>query len=198
VLHLFPAALPSHVFILTLRSTQILTLTVNVLLKQTLNWRASQLEIRMKFQVWWPPIWHQRSPNAPLTLNKPDAAGGFESGFREAALGAVGSGGQTREHAQLAKSLGVDQLAVVVSKLDTCGFSEDRFEEIRSARIAFICSAVLIIYRSISSIASWSSGHTACTAYADPSYANSVMVLRCIELCVACQRCSRAQLCGWG
>ena len=43
----------------------------------------------------------------------------------------MGSGGQTREHAQLAKSLGVDQLAVVVSKLDTCDFSEERFQQIR-------------------------------------------------------------------
>jgi translation elongation factor EF-1alpha len=29
-----------------------------------------------------------------------------------------GGGGQTREHAQLARSLGVEQVAVVVSKLD--------------------------------------------------------------------------------
>ena len=43
----------------------------------------------------------------------------------------MGGGGQTREHAQLAKSLGVDQLAVVVSKLDTCDFSQDRFLQIR-------------------------------------------------------------------
>lgn len=44
-------------------------------------------------------------------------------------LGGVGgrdaaSGGQTKEHAQLAKSLGVDQLAVVISKLDTCDYSQ--------------------------------------------------------------------------
>ncbi len=38
--------------------------------------------------------------------------------------GASGSGehGQTREHAQLARSLGVEQLAVVVTKLDTCDY----------------------------------------------------------------------------
>lgn len=41
------------------------------------------------------------------------------------------SGGQTREHAQLAKSLGVDQLAVVVTKLDTCNFDQTRFEQIK-------------------------------------------------------------------
>ncbi len=33
--------------------------------------------------------------------------------------GAAGAGhGQTREHAQLARSLGVEQLAVVITKLD--------------------------------------------------------------------------------
>ena len=46
--------------------------------------------------------------------------GGFEAGFSSS----PGGGGQTREHAQLARSLGIDQLAVVVSKLDTCDFSQ--------------------------------------------------------------------------
>jgi elongation factor 1 alpha-like protein len=65
--------------------------------------------------------------------------GGFEAGFMGAPgngasvpafmIGGVGardaaSGGQTKEHAQLAKSLGVDQLAVVISKLDTCDYSQ--------------------------------------------------------------------------
>lgn len=69
--------------------------------------------------------------------------GGFEAGFMGGpgggsaavpafALGGVGgrdaaSGGQTKEHAQLAKSLGVDQLAVVISKLDTCDYSQVGF-----------------------------------------------------------------------
>ncbi len=61
-------------------------------------------------------------------------AGGFESGFRApvSRMGAAG-GGQTREHAQLAKSLGVDQLAVVVTKLDTCDYDTDRFQHIKCA-----------------------------------------------------------------
>ena len=48
--------------------------------------------------------------------------GGFEAGF--GGNGAAAGGGQTREHAQLARSLGIDQLAVVISKLDTCCFSQ--------------------------------------------------------------------------
>lgn len=65
--------------------------------------------------------------------------GGFEAGFMGAPgngagvpaflMGGVGardaaSGGQTKEHAQLAKSLGIDQLTVVISKLDTCDYSQ--------------------------------------------------------------------------
>ena len=50
--------------------------------------------------------------------------GNFEAGFEATAgFGSLG-GGQTREHAQLARSFGVDQMAVVVSKLDTCDFSQ--------------------------------------------------------------------------
>jgi hypothetical protein len=50
------------------------------------------------------------------------AAGGFEAGF-EGSSSYEGSG-QTREHAQLARSLGIEQLAVVVSKLDTVDYSQ--------------------------------------------------------------------------
>ncbi|XP_071964464.1 HBS1-like protein isoform X3 [Antedon mediterranea] len=48
--------------------------------------------------------------------------GEFETGFD--------SGGQTREHAMLVRSLGVTQLVVAVNKLDTVDWSEDRFTEI--------------------------------------------------------------------
>jgi elongation factor 1 alpha-like protein len=47
--------------------------------------------------------------------------GAFEAGFGGAAAGEAptgGGGGQTREHAQLARGMGVEQLAVVVTKLD--------------------------------------------------------------------------------
>ena len=48
--------------------------------------------------------------------------GEFETGFER--------GGQTREHAQLAKTLGVSKLVVVVNKMDTQGWGEERFDEI--------------------------------------------------------------------
>ena len=49
-------------------------------------------------------------------------------------------GGQTREHAQLAFSLGIRQLAVVVSKLDTCDFSQQRFQHIQGTLLPFLTS----------------------------------------------------------
>jgi len=50
--------------------------------------------------------------------------GGFEAGFE--------GGGQTCEHAQLARSLGVEQVAVVVSKLDLADHSRERYEGIKA------------------------------------------------------------------
>ncbi|MHA2249705.1 MAG: translation elongation factor EF-1 subunit alpha [Candidatus Kariarchaeaceae archaeon] len=49
--------------------------------------------------------------------------GGFEAGISEM--------GQTREHALLAKTLGVEQLTVCVNKMDTVDYSEDRFNEVK-------------------------------------------------------------------
>ncbi|XP_063706529.1 protein HBS1 isoform X2 [Culicoides brevitarsis] len=69
-------------------------------------------------------------PNMISGANQADVAllvvdstrGEFETGFE--------LGGQTREHALLVKSLGVTQLGVVVNKLDTVSWSQDRFLEI--------------------------------------------------------------------
>jgi len=49
--------------------------------------------------------------------------GGFEAGISDQ--------GQTKEHALLAKTLGVEQLVVVINKMDTVDYSEDRYNEIK-------------------------------------------------------------------
>ncbi|XP_071119825.1 HBS1-like protein isoform X1 [Haliotis cracherodii] len=48
--------------------------------------------------------------------------GEFETGFE--------TGGQTREHALLARSLGVAQIIVAVNKMDTVDWSEERYNEV--------------------------------------------------------------------
>jgi len=50
--------------------------------------------------------------------------GGFEAGFSEE--------GQTREHALLAKTFGINQLIVAVNKIDTFAYKQERFNEIQS------------------------------------------------------------------
>jgi len=54
--------------------------------------------------------------------------GNFESGLR----------GQTREHALLAKSIGVRRLIVAVNKMDTVTWSQDRFEDIKTQTTSFL------------------------------------------------------------
>lgn len=49
--------------------------------------------------------------------------GEFEAGFERE--------GQTREHAQLAKSLGVTKLIIIVNKLDDCQWRPERYNEIK-------------------------------------------------------------------
>lgn len=62
---------------------------------------------------------------ADVALLVVDATRGeFETGFE--------LGGQTREHALLVRSLGVSQLAVVVNKLDTVNWSQERFVSLKS------------------------------------------------------------------
>jgi len=56
--------------------------------------------------------------------------GEFETGFE--------SGGQTREHALLVRSLGVSQLGVAVNKLDMVGWSQDRFTDITTRLALFL------------------------------------------------------------
>lgn len=56
--------------------------------------------------------------------------GEFEAG--------ISKDGQTREHALLAFTLGVRQLIVACNKMDTCKWSEDRFNEIVKETKGFI------------------------------------------------------------
>uniref|UniRef100_A0A182THC7 Tr-type G domain-containing protein n=1 Tax=Anopheles melas TaxID=34690 RepID=A0A182THC7_9DIPT len=80
-------------------------------------------------------------PNMISGANQADVAllvvdatrGEFETGFEQ--------GGQTREHALLVRSLGVSQLGVVVNKLDTVGWSKERFDEIVNKLKVFLKQA---------------------------------------------------------
>ncbi|KAJ9640515.1 hypothetical protein H2199_006054 [Coniosporium tulheliwenetii] len=55
----------------------------------------------------------------------------FESGLK----------GQTKEHALLVRSMGVQRLIVAVNKMDMVSWSEDRFQEISQQMSAFLTSA---------------------------------------------------------
>jgi elongation factor 1-alpha len=50
--------------------------------------------------------------------------GEFEAG--------IGKEGQTREHALLAYTMGIKQVIVAVNKMDSCNFSEERYNEIKT------------------------------------------------------------------
>lgn len=55
----------------------------------------------------------------------------FESGLR----------GQTKEHALLVRSMGIQRLLVVVNKMDTTSWSQQRFDEISQQMSTFLVSA---------------------------------------------------------
>ncbi len=106
---------------------------------------------------------------ADVALLVVDATKGeFETGFE--------SGGQTREHTLLIRSLGISQLGVVINKLDNVDWSQDRYNEIVAKLSAFLkqagfkeqdisyvpCSGLtgenLIERSKINSLCSWFSG----------------------------------------
>jgi elongation factor 1 alpha-like protein len=95
------------------------------------------------------------------------STGSFESGLK----------GQTKEHAQLVRSMGVQRIIICVNKLDTVSWSQDRFLEIQHQVSAFLtiigfqaknitfipCSGLLgdnIARRSTEEAASWYTGPT--------------------------------------
>ena len=55
----------------------------------------------------------------------------FESGLR----------GQTKEHALLVRSMGVQKIIVAVNKMDMCNWSQERFTEIQQQMTAFLTQA---------------------------------------------------------
>lgn len=59
------------------------------------------------------------------------STGSFESGLR----------GQTKEHALLVRSMGVQRIIIAVNKLDTVNWSKDRFDEIYHQISAFLTTA---------------------------------------------------------
>lgn len=59
------------------------------------------------------------------------STGNFESGLR----------GQTKEHALLVRSMGVHRVVVCVNKMDTVGWSKDRYDEIEQQISAFLTTA---------------------------------------------------------
>ena len=59
------------------------------------------------------------------------STGNFESGLK----------GQTKEHALLVRSMGVQRVVIAVNKLDTVQWSQDRFDEINQQISAFLTSA---------------------------------------------------------
>eukprot|EP01128_Nolandella_sp_AFSM9_P008677 TRINITY_DN5366_c0_g1_i1.p1 TRINITY_DN5366_c0_g1~~TRINITY_DN5366_c0_g1_i1.p1 ORF type:complete len:781 (-),score=204.49 TRINITY_DN5366_c0_g1_i1:118-2346(-) len=69
-----------------------------------------------------------QADSAVLVLNA--VKGEFEAGYRE--------DGQTKEHVQLAKSLGVSSLIVAVNKMDAVDYDEDRYNEIVSEVSSFL------------------------------------------------------------
>ena len=71
----------------------------------------------------------------------PAEAGGFETAI---ARGDHSSGevqGQTRQHARLLSLLGIEQLIVGVNKMDSCDWSEQRFNEIKEEMTKMITQA---------------------------------------------------------
>lgn len=62
---------------------------------------------------------------------------------------AIAGGGTAREHCIAARALGLSRLVVAVNKMDTVGWSEDRFEEIKAATTALLCDGLQVSPNSV-------------------------------------------------
>merc|ERR1712194_897179 len=75
-------------------------------------------------------LWKMGKKTGGLLL-VPAEKGGFEAAIAKADAKLGVEEGQTRQHARLLFLLGVDQLIVGVNKMDSCGWDESRFNEIK-------------------------------------------------------------------
>jgi elongation factor 1-alpha len=71
----------------------------------------------------------------------PAESGGFETAIAKGDHGSGEVQGQTRQHARLLGLLGIEKLIVGVNKMDSCDWSEKRFNEIKSEMTQMIVSA---------------------------------------------------------
>jgi len=71
----------------------------------------------------------------------PAEAGGFETAVAKGDHASGEVQGQTRQHARLLGLLGIEKLIVGVNKMDSCDWSEQRFNEIKSEMTQMITSA---------------------------------------------------------
>ena len=71
----------------------------------------------------------------------PAEMGGFEKAIAKGNHKTGEVQGQTRQHARLLNLLGVNQLIVGINKMDSCDWSQDRYEEIKSELEKMITSA---------------------------------------------------------
>lgn len=94
---------------------------------------------KMKFTILDAPGHQDFIPNMIAGASQADFAvlvvdastNGFEAGLR----------GQTKEHALLVRSTGVQRIVIAVNKMDAANWSEDRFDEIKQQMSAFLTAA---------------------------------------------------------
>jgi len=93
---------------------------------------------KRRFTILDAPGYKNSVPNMIAGASQADVAalvisaktGEFESGFEKS--------GQTREHAMLARSLGVTEIVVVVNKMDDVQWSKKRFDQIKEQLSVFL------------------------------------------------------------